>query len=190
MTRDLSWLHSLPGKPIIVAEMKDLSPFSGWINPLPPDYQLARCEALGHVVSVHTNEWWGGSWDRLEYVCERASKPVLAKGFHPTAMDVKRAFDCGATFVLTVGWWPGDERCWHEVETRDQLINTGAKWIVLNSRNPRTGERRIGLDIAPVRVVNSVDSFGRKLCQASNIHGPEDVISGVQAILIGEGLYT
>ncbi len=188
----LNWLRELPGKPLIVAEIKTRSPygfvnrFTGWKK------QLEICEAVGDIISVHTNELWGGSWTMLESVRAYTAKPILAKGFHDTVHDVQRAFEAGADYCLTVGWYPGGEpRCWHEVETRDQLVNSFAPWVVLNSRNPRTGERRTGYpDTGAARVLSSVDRIGRKICQASNIRGPQDVVPGVDAILIGEALYT
>ncbi len=187
----LNWLRELPGKPLIVAEIKDYSPY-GWRSGITPSRQLDICEAVGDIISVHTNELWGGSFDHLARVRARTNKPILAKGFHDTIHDVRRAFEAGADYCLTVGWHPGGEpRCWHEPETRNQLINSLAPWVVLNSRDPRTGERRTGFpDIAADRVVESVDRIGRKVCQASHIRSPQDVVYGVDAILIGEGLYT
>lgn len=188
----LSWLRALPGRPTVVAEIKRRSPY-GWVNPLPWECQLAICEEIGDIISVHTSELWGGGWLHLEAVRRRTKKPILAKGFHPCEADVKCSLDCGAEKVLTVGWDGGQyrDRCWFEVETRDQLINAPkGGWIVLNARNPRTGEARTSLDLKPGKVVSSVDSMGHWICQASGIKGPEDVAEGVDAILIGQGLYT
>lgn len=196
MTKDLSWLRTLPRRPLVVAEVKDRSPY-GWVNPYEIEEQLTLCETVGDIISVHTNVLWGGSFDLLRDVCQSTDKPVLAKGFHDTIHDVQRALDCGAAHVLTVGWHPGGElgkRCWFEVECRNQLINAPeAEWIVLNARCPRTGGRR-GVtawnDTNVKRVLGSVDRLGHRICQASMIREPEDVVPGVDAILIGEGLYT
>ncbi len=191
MNKDLSWLRQLPGRPFIVAEVKMKSPY-GWVNPMMARDQLAICEEVGDFISVHTDSMWGGSWDHLVDMRNRTAKPILAKGFHPTIAHVQRALDCGADHVLTVGWHPEgrlSQYCWHEVETRDQLINSGARWIVLNSRDPRTGETRTGTGVAAQRVVTSADSLGHKLVQASLIRCATDVVPGMDAILIGEGLY-
>lgn len=204
VTKDLSWLRELPGRPLVVAEVKDRTPFN-------PDYhasdryvQLRICEEIGDVISIHTNPLWGGSWEWLAEVCKRATKPVLAKGFHPTIRDVERALDCGATHVLTVGWHPGGdlaERCWMECETFDQLRDQpSTQRCVWNARNPRTGETRWEDDAQLMwTCVKGYNSQRRPsvslpaqpwLCQASRIRGPDDVVAGVDAILIGEGLYT
>lgn len=195
MTKDLSWLRQLPDRPLVVAEVKPRSPF-GWVNPLSVEAQMKLCREVGDIISVHTNPLWGGSWDLLAEVCKWADRPVLAKGFHDTVHDVRRALDCGATYVLTVGWHPGGElgkRCWFEVENRYQLTNAPeAEWIVLNARCPRTGGRR-GVDAwndtAVDRVLTSPDRLGHRICQASMIRGPQDVHPLANAILIGEGLY-
>lgn len=185
MSRDLSWLRTLPGRPLVVAEVKSRSPY-GWVNPLSVSEQLAICEEAGDITSIHTNPLWGGSWEWLAEVCRRSKKPVIAKGFHDTVYDVQRARDCGATYVLTVGWHPSGElgrHCWHEAESMDQLRNTDAHRVVWNSRNPRTGKQSWYTPEAGRAM--------RKgwLCQASNIRGPGDVVAGMDAILIGEGLY-
>ncbi len=194
-TKDLSWLRTLPSCPLVVAEIKQRSPFTGWTNPLHWRDQLAICEGVADIISVHTSELWGGSWSHLETIRAVTSKPILAKGFHPTLLDVERALDClgPRDWVLTVGWDGGcyHDRCWFEVESRHHLINAPqSDWIVLNSRNPRTGEKRTAIDLQSDRVMGSVDRLGHRICQASHIRGPEDVVPGVDAILIGEGLYT
>ncbi len=199
MNKDLSWLKELPGRPLIIAEIKHCSPY-GYKNPLSSNDQLEICEKVGDIISVHTNELWGGSFDWLRAVCKIATKPVLAKGFHNTIHDVRRARDCGATAVLTVGWHPGDgtafgPHCWHEVENLSQLLNTEASWVVWNARDPRTGERRqdnhkvAGYQAYEMGYAREFRPTGR-ICQASMIRGPEDVHPSANAILIGEGLYS
>ncbi len=190
MSEDLSWLRKLPGRPLIVAEIKQLSPY-GWVNPLPCwEDQLAICEKVGDVISVHTDPLWGGSWEHLRAVRDRTNKPILAKGFHNTVPDVQRALDYGATFVLTVGWWPGGKLgpyCWHEVESVFELMESEALQCVWNSRDPRTGQPRRGSP-SDVRMANDARPHDW-LCQASHIRKPGDVVPGMNAILIGEGLY-
>ncbi len=183
MSKDLSWLRTLPGNPLVVAEIKSCSPY-GWKNPLNWLAQLAICETVADVISVHTDPLWGGSIELLATIRKMTTKPVLAKGFHPTIKHVEMAFKAGATYCLTVGWWPGDHRCWFEMERPEDLYEHRASRKVCNSRNPRTGK----LGVLSPRVMRA--SHAGWLCQASNIKGPQDVISGMDAILIGEGLYT
>ncbi len=197
----LNWLRELPGRPTIVAEVKLRSPY-GWVNPMDEWDAFELCCAVGDVISIHTDELWGGSFDTLARLGREAhlrGKQVLAKGFHPTAPHVKRALDAGADQCLTVDWWPGDygadgawpemvelgKRCWFETCSYDKARDAKAAWVVINTRNPRTGQT-YGPAAWDVR------NHYRKgwLCQASGIRGPQDVVPGVDAILIGEGLYT
>ncbi len=194
MTKDLSWLRQLPGSPLIVAEIKQCSPY-GWENPLWIQPQLEICEAVGDIISVHTDPLWGGSWEHLAEIRALTSKPILAKGFHPTVPHVQRALDIGADWVLTVDWWPGDytgspelvelgKRCWFETCSYDEARETKAERVVINARNPRTGQV---YGPAPWDVRR--DHRKGWLCQASCIRGPQDVVPSIDAILIGEGLY-
>lgn len=173
----------------IVAELKMLSPF-GYRNPRTLDETLAQCEKVGDILSVHTNPLWGGSFEHLEEICKQTKLPVLAKGFHDTTEDVRRAINCGATYVLTVGWWPDDTRCWHECETLDQLRQTDAQAAVFNSRNPRTGRDNL-LSSATLKHVAELarDARGsRWLCQASRIKSELEV-GNVEAVLIGQNIF-
>ena len=166
---------------IIVAEIKPSSPF-GFTNTLSPKDQLRRCESVGDIIGVHTNELWGGSWGWFEEVRKLTWKPILAKGFHDTIEDVRRAVGCGATYVLTVGWWPSDVRCWHECESLDELRATDATRAVWNARDPRTGLAR------KETIAEARSAREGWLCQASRIGSPGDV-GGVQAVILGEALY-
>ncbi len=200
-TSHLNWLRELPGRPLVVAEIKQRSPY-GWVNPYSVEGQLDICEAVGDIISVHTNPLWGGSWSHLSLIRSMTRKPILAKGFHDTIHDVQRALDCGADHVLTVGWHPGGElgkRCWFEVETLDQLRSAYPRVkAVWNARDPRTGAMRPLRGRADVTVhVRGANDYRARpdvpkpwLCQASHIRGPQDVVPGMDAILIGEGLYT
>ncbi len=185
----LQWLRELPGRPLIVAEVKMRSPY-GWVNPLELEEACAICEEMGDIISVHTDPLWGGSFDLLLDIRACIDKPILAKGFHPTVAHVREALGClnpATDWVLTVGWHPeGDlgKRCWHEAESLLELEESDASRVVWNNRNPRTGQSRAAFQ-ADAREL-------RKgwLCQASHIKGPADVVAGMDAVLIGEGLYT
>jgi hypothetical protein len=188
MTKDLSWLRTLPGHPLVVAEIKQRSPFTGWVNPLPWRDQLAICEQVGDIISVHTDEMWGGSWRHLVDVRMATSKPILAKGFHPSETHVKACLDIldSNDSVLTVGWDGGQyaARCWMECETVEQLIETASERVVWNRRCPRTGAKS---EVRPAKARALRDGW---LCQASHITAPQDVVPLMEAILIGQGLYT
>lgn len=167
---------------LLVAEAKWVSPF-GLKLELSPEKALEKAIAFGDIVSIHTNPLWGGSLEWLAYARSQTEKPILAKGFHNTLLEVDQAFAAGATYVLTVGWWPRDPRCWHECESLEELRNTRAPKAVWNARNPRTGEKR------PETSQQARSARTGWLCQASQIRAPQDVHPGMQAALVGEGLF-
>jgi len=193
----LSWLRDLPGRPLVVAEIKQKSPY-GWSNPMPWREQLTICEAVGDIISVHTDPFWGGSWAHLYAVRRATAKPILAKGFHPSVAHVEAALDIlnPTDWVLTVGWDGGDywERCWFETETLEQLGDQHPdQRCVWNARDPRTGKVR---PEAPWEVMaanerrHCLPTQGHPwLCQASLIRGARNVIPRTSAVLIGQGLY-
>ncbi len=190
----LQWLRTLPRRPLIVAEVKSKTPFSNWTNPYSLEEQAAICEAIGDVISVHTSDLWGGSYQMLTGFRTNTSKPILAKGFHPTVAHVKKALDFGAHYVLTVGWHDGQENCWHECESLHDVIYSDAKWVVWNARDPRTGKsmQKKWANVERVKAVrlSGEGTEGHNLvCQASRIRCAQDVSPFADAILIGEGLY-
>lgn len=182
----------------IVGEVKTRSPF-GYVNLNRMDREdmvraLNDCPAID-IISIHTNEAWQGSFEWLREACVIVRKPVLAKGFHDTIHDVKLAFDCGAAHVLTVGWWSGDDRCWVEVEDLDDLgpCGFGASKVVWNARNPRTGNPRWVISVGETPRQTTDWARQRRagwLCQASGIKTVADVHPKVNAVLIGEALWT
>ncbi len=181
MKRDLSWLKQLPGSPLIVAEIKQRSPY-GWSNPLKWERQLDICEEVGDIISVHTDPMWGGSLEHLAAVRKLTRKPILAKGFHPTIAHVRAALE-HSDYCLTVGWWPGNPRCWHEVTSLREMHYTEASHVVWNSRDPRTGETRPESESA-VQLQRP-----EWLCWASNVRAADSLKREYSAVLIGEGLY-
>ena len=199
MKKDLSWLRTLPGSPLIVAEIKLRSPY-GWVSPISIEEQFEIALQWADILSVHTNPLWGGSFQALTGAranAIRGSKRILilAKGFHDTVADVQQALDFGADYVLTVGWdgGPLSSHCWQEVESTAQLRQAQYdQWIVCNARNPRTGEKR-GQTLEE-RTISEASLargyFGGPICQASMINGPEDVDEAADAILVGQRLYS
>ena len=189
----VDWLKDIPGNPLIVAEVKDRTPFDP--NYKVPDryVQLKICEEVGDIISIHTNPLWGGSYEWLAEVCKRVKKPVLAKGFHSTVSEVDRAIECGATYVLTVDYFPGEgyeNICWHECGSLHQLAISDASYRVWNSRDPHTGKPK---NIPETEIVKAnrwhKENRDGWLCRASNITEPEDVNFECSALLISRGLY-
>ncbi len=170
----------------IVGEAKTFSPFADLSGDRVQQVkQLDACPAID-IISIHTCHWWHGSFEWLVQARFLTRKPILAKGFHDTVRDVERAFDAGADHVLTVGWWPGDKRCWHECEDIDELSESRAEAVVWNARNPRTGEKRAH-GFAHAVQYSPHGSFN---VQASLIRSAEDVHPWADAVLIGEALWT
>lgn len=175
----------------IVAEVKTHSPFTAIAFHGDRRQQVKWLDSCpwADVISIHTNPLWHGSFEWLQDARHLTKKPILAKGFHDTVFDVERAIDSGADHVLTVGWWPGDNRCWHECESFSQLASTDAPTMVWNARNPRTGEMR------RLSIKDALDDLGEpnqgcRVCQASMIKSAADIDSRVQMVLIGEGLFS
>lgn len=168
-------------KMLKIFEVKEKSPF-GWESRFSKYHMLKVCET-GDIISIHTNPLWGGSFEWLEEARSLTNKPILAKGFHCTQAEVDKAYSCGADYVLTVGWWNGDDKCFHECESLDELSQSNAKWTVWNSRDPRTGKIKLETikEARGVRIGN--------LCQASNIKSRKDIHEAVDAVLVGQALY-
>lgn len=175
----------------VVGEAKTFSPFTD----LPGGDRTQQVKQLDahpdiDIISIHTCHWWHGSFEWLVQARFLTSKPILAKGFHDTIKDVERALDAGADHVLTVGWWPeGESRCWHECESFTELASSEASMRVWNARNPRTGAKRC-LSISQILDETRAPDGSQQVCQASMIRTVDDVDPRVNAVLIGEGLWT
>lgn len=165
----------------LVAEIKYKSPFDSTLA-CNPQNAFQRANEIGDIISVHTNPLWGGSIQWLTQIRRQTNKPILAKGFHPTICDVQQAFNAGANFVLTVGWWPHIQNCWHECESLEELEKSQAHYAVWNARNPRTGEKR-------AETFEEARSIRKGwLCQASLIFRPKDIHPKANAALIGTSI--
>lgn len=182
----------------IVAEVKTKSPFKAIdlsrYGPLETRDIVRWLDACpwADIISVHTNPLWGGTFWWLEVARGLTKKPILAKGFHDTIRDVEDAFKYGADCCLTVNWWPGDERCWMECHSGNEIALCAAPRAVWNARNPRTGGTA-GLrvhDAVRLRKHARWDNPNGWVCQASMIRCAADVHPEVDAVLIGEGLLT
>lgn len=174
-----------PNRPLLIGEVKTCSPY-GFKSALSRHEALDYVASFADIVSIHTNPQWDGSFEWLREARILTDKPILAKGFHDMLREVEEAFAVGADHVLTVGWWPGHVSCWHEVATWEEMDTSNAEWIVCNARNPRTGgDGALSIQNASLLRVG----LTRKLCQASRIRCRADIHPGVDAVLIGEGLY-
>lgn len=149
----------------------------------------------GDWVSVHTDSRFGGSFDDICMIRKETKKPILAKGFHTHYTDIKKCFDLGATYVLTIRpvryilTYP-DIRCSIEhilFETNDITEVQGNKTkFVYNGRNLKTG---IGK-----KYIGDYQKFRKQtnwLCGASLIKTPEDVqifYPNCDAFIVGQNL--
>lgn len=178
------WAQSLQPRHVVVGEVKTSSPFSpSWPPKRDRVETLLWLDSWCDIISVHTDEHWGGCYAWLAKAKLITTKPILAKGFHPSQAHVNHAFGCGADYCLTVGWWNGDPRCWHEVESLSEIATSLAPRVVWNARDPRTGLAR------PESLDDVVAARrGGWLCQASSIRSPSDVHPHADAVLIGEAL--
>ncbi len=192
-------LRSLEGKPkvdfedaikldlTVIAEIKTQSPFSSWVSPHPFEKLLDAAVEVGDIISVHTDPRWGGSFELLTEIKKAVGKkPVMAKGLHNTDALVRRAFNAGADFVLSVGRAPSvyPAKCFVEPYSLDQLgIFPENTLLVWNSRDVRNNG------------IPKTETFeqARKLwpgflCQASFIRSIDDVKRGADAVLVGTHL--
>lgn len=167
-----------------VAEVKTKSPF-GYISQKSWDELFALAEKYGDIISIHTDERWGGSFDLLKKARNLTEKPLLAKGIHTHDDDVRRAVDAGADYILVVGRIPNvhHEKCLIEPHTLSQLQTIPKEYkVVWNSRELETGERKRETWEEARALRNGW------MCQASNIKAVEDVKKDADAILVGTHL--
>ncbi|MDP1688981.1 MAG: hypothetical protein Q8L47_02525 [bacterium] len=175
----------IDGKVTFLAEVKTKSPF-GYSSSLSFDELFNLVNIHGDIVSIHTDERWGGSFELLQKVRKLTAKPILAKGIHKTDSEINRALSCGANFVLVVGRIPKDispeflliePKCLAELKT----ISKDYK-VVWNARDLETGKPKIE------SFVEARNIFQGWLCQASYIKTKKDLVIGADAVLIGENL--
>lgn len=88
-------------KQLFIAEVKTKSPFEliynqNW------DYKFDIANKLGDIISIHTEAPWNGSFDLITKAKARTNKPILAKGYHRSILDIHNSFLCGADMVLVI----------------------------------------------------------------------------------------
>ncbi|HLP79196.1 MAG TPA: hypothetical protein VK158_01035 [Acidobacteriota bacterium] len=170
---------------IFIAEVKTNSPFgykskNSWQNL----FDIAK--TYGDWISIHTDPRWGGSFDLISRARQQTRKPILAKGIHASDLDIDKALELGANYVLVVGRTVPESIapfCLHEPNTLDSLIRTPHDYkAVWNIRDLNTGaDKPWTYDLARQK-------FAGWLCQASRIRSPADVHPLADAILVGENL--
>ncbi len=168
----------------IIAEVKTHSPF-GWKSDKTWEELFSIANQIGDIISIHTNSRWNGSFDLITKAKGLTNKPILAKGFHETDSEIKKAIDMGADYVLIVGRIPGIymHQCLIEPLTIDELktIPEDLK-VVWNSRDLKTG------GLKKETFIQAREVFKGWLCQASNIKTIDDIQEGADAILVGTHL--
>lgn len=176
--------------PYLIAEVKTDSPF-GYHSDKSWDELFEIASSVGDMISIHTDERWGGSFDLLSRAVNLSEKPILAKGIHESDDEVRRALDLGAHAVLVVGRLPNPEpvtRCLLEPTDLNQL----AKFTSVTERDQRYAWNRRNLANGTARDVSEYSTARTIctgwLCQASMIVGPKDVEPTADAILVGENL--
>lgn len=171
-------------KPLIIAEVKMMSPF-GYVAEKSWDELFEIANGVGDIISIHTDPRWGGSFELITKAKSLTSKPILAKGIHATDEDIENAIKAGADFVLVVGRMPATylDKCMIEPLTLAELktipLHVHAVW---NSRDLTTG----GMKEETFKQAREI--FPGWLCQASNIRTRRDIQEGADAVLVGEHL--
>lgn len=192
---------------ITIAEVKTKSPF-GYESPQVFEELFEIAQTKGDWIAVHTDERWGGSFDKLKWAVEHTDKPILAKGLHQQMWKRDACFEIGAEYVLVVGvnfparfrmgkilWEPESFKQFYENRYRD-----GLEIIVWNNRNlnqpyvPNQPEphKSESIELIHSLMPTWIDAEGEeqpvKLFQASFIKSMEDVSPLVDGFIVGEGL--
>ncbi|OGY67622.1 MAG: hypothetical protein A3B16_01275 [Candidatus Zambryskibacteria bacterium RIFCSPLOWO2_01_FULL_45_43] len=179
----------------IIAEVKDRSPFRGRCTDKSLEELLEIAVQVGDMISIHTHEDFGGSFEWLKKARKKTNKPIVAKGFHPNDDQIVRAIEeRGADWVLVVvgqapyGYRPLPkmylERCLIEPLTLEELKtipnDLRAVWNsrdLYNKGNPKTETFEEARKL-----------FNGWLCQASNLNTVQDIKPGANAVLVGTNL--
>ncbi|MFA6050370.1 MAG: hypothetical protein WC761_04205 [Candidatus Paceibacterota bacterium] len=174
---------------IIIAEVKPKSPTFDSGKSWDELFELAS--GIGDWISIHTNPLWGGSFDLISKAKSKTDKPILAKGFHDTDEEVKRAVKLGADFVLVVGRIPNVHRdkCIIEPYDLPEFMRIPDEFkSAWNSRDLKAlrtkTESKKKENFADVRAMRP-DIW---LCQASNLVTMDDIVPGADAVLVGTNL--
>ncbi len=168
----------------IIAEVKTKSPF-GFKSNRTWEELFKIAESAGDIIAVHTDPRWGGSFNLIKRARKLTSKPILAKGIHPTDEDVAKAIDKGADYVLVVGRVPKvfQEKCFIEPLNLEELSKLPKELkIVWNLRDLSNGELKKET-FEQARMI-----WKGWLCQASFIKSVKDIKDGANAVIVGTRL--
>lgn len=168
----------------IIAEVKTKSPF-GFQSEKSWDELFAIANEVGDIISIHTDVRWDGSFNLVKKAKSLTGKPILAKGFHKSDSEIRKAIDAGADYVLSVGRIPEiyKEKCFIEPLSLAELekIPENLK-VVWNTRDLDSG------DLKKETFEEARSIFKGWLCQASNIKTILGTKVGANAILVGSHL--
>jgi indole-3-glycerol phosphate synthase len=175
--------------PILIAEIKTHSPF-GFKSHKTWSQLFELAENYGDMISIHTDERWGGSFDLLQKARQLTDKPILAKGIHANDEDIAKSIKLGANMVLVVGRIPKPsliKYCLLEPTDINQLsefkkVIDKEQKIAWNSRNLSNGQP------SDVSFQEARQVWAGWMCQASNIKSTDDVFKSADAVLVGENL--
>jgi len=174
----------------IIAEVKTESPF-GFKSAKNWDELFSLACKVGDIISVHTDQRWGGSFELLADARAKTDKPILAKGIHADDELIERAIKCGADFVLVVGRIPvsgsgakiSADKLLIEPNSLAELATIPQNYrVVWNSRDLKTG------GLKKETFAEAREIFPGWLCQASNIRTIADVHPLADAVLVGSNL--
>ena len=191
----------------IIAEVKRSSPSAGAIRPDADPVRFASLYARhgAAAISVLTEpDYFSGSLDDLEMVCEMVSCPVLRKDFIVDSHQIFEAAAAGAQAVLLiVASLAPAEIVGLRTLAEDELgmdalvevhaaaemriaIDSGAGIIGVNNRNLAT----LAVDLATSRALARYAEPGRMLVSESGLRTADDLRElgtlGYNAFLIGE----
>ena len=170
--------------PIFIAEVKTQSPF-GWRSDKTWGELFLIADKYGDWLSIHTDPRWGGSFDLIKKARSLTRKPILAKGIHARDVDIERAIQAGADYVLVVGRVPKVcvDKCLVEVNDLSEFAKMpkGVK-AVWNQRDLANGSKKTET-FAQAR-----KQWTGWLAQASFIDKPQDIKLGADAFIVGTNL--
>ena len=165
-------------KPIFIAEIKTQSMY-GFQSKYHRETLIDYALQWGDWISVHTDPRFGGSFDDIYFIRKETKKPILAKGFHTHHTDIKKCFDLGATYVLTLrpvryvlqyqDIFGNLEHVLFENDDIKEAQGNKTKFVY-NGRNLRTGLKKEHRD-----KYQEYRKQCKWLCGASLIETPNDV---------------
>lgn len=174
-------------RPQLIAEVKEKSPF-GFVSDRTWQELFQIANLHGSCISVHTEEPWGGSPEKIKIAKSLTDKEILAKGVHETDQEIEAVVEAGADYVLVVGRVPHRDLrpyCWIEPKTVSEIKSFDlfcTDIVVWNSRDLENGLLKTETFDEAKAAFNGI------MVQASNIKTPADVNPAANYILVGQHL--